>query len=335
MSFGSPALLGLLAFVPIFIALYVALARRQSARSAALAEQGFSPNATAQRLRRRRHIPYAFYLIGLTLLIFSVARPRVPLSVPEREGIVVLAFDVSNSMRAVDLEPSRIEAAKVAARSFVQKQPKSIKIAVVAFSDGGIVTQQPTNDRAVITRAINRLAASGSTSLGSGIFASLNAIAGKAIAPDLKALAEELAAPDGASKVDVGYFGSAAIVMLSDGEDKSDLNPVDMARLASSAGVKIYTIGVGSPEGTTVEIDGFSIATALNEAALTEIATTTNGKYFLATSNESLTQVYDSIDLKWKARKQNVEITFLLSAASAVLMCIGATCSMRWFRKLV
>jgi Ca-activated chloride channel homolog len=335
MSFGSPQLLGLLVFLPAFIAVYVVLTRRQSLRRAALAAQGFSPNTAALRLLRRKHIPYVFFLIGLTLLVFSIARPRVPITIPEREGIVVLAFDVSNSMRAVDLEPSRIEAAKVAARSFVARQPKSIKIGVVAFSDGGVITQQPTNDREVITRAINRLAASGSTSLGGGIFASLNAIAGRSIAPDLTALAADLAAPDGASKVDVGYFGSSAIVMLSDGEDQSDLNPIDMARLASSAGVKIYTIGVGSPEGTTIEIDGFSIATALNEKGLTDIATTTNGTYFLATSNESLTQIYDSIDLKWKTRREDSEITFLLSAASALCMCVGAAFSLRWFGKLV
>jgi Ca-activated chloride channel homolog len=335
MSFGSPQLLGLLAVLPVLMSVYVALARRQSKRRAELAAAGFSPNPAASRLVRRKHVPYVFFLLGLTLLVFSLARPRIPLTFTEREGVVVLAFDVSNSMRAVDLQPSRIEAAKVAARAFVQRQPKSIKIGVVAFSDGGIVTQQPTNDREVVTRAINRLSADGSTSLGGGIFASLNAIAGKPIAPDLKQLAEALAAPDGASNIDVGYFGSSAIVMLSDGEDQSDLNPVDMARLASAAGVKIYTVGVGSPDGTTVEIDGFSVATALNERALTEIATTTNGKYFLATTNTSLTQIYSSIDLKWKTRKEDAEITFLISAASAVLCCIGAGCSLRWFGKLV
>lgn len=335
MSFGTPLLLVALALIPALIALYVFLARRQTSKVVDLAAQGFTPTAATLRLRRRRHIPYVFFLFGLALLLLSVARPRVALSVPEREGTVVLAFDVSNSMRAVDLEPTRLEAAKVAASAFVDRQPATIKIAVVAFSDGAIVTQQATEDRDLVLAAIKRLSPNGSTGLGQGIFASLNAIAGKPIAPNIGAVAEGLAAPDGASDVSIGYFGSAAIVLLSDGEDRSELDPGDMANLASSAGVKIYTIGVGSAEGTTVEIDGFSVATALDEALLTELAEVTNGKYFSATNTETLTEVYESIDLKWKTQKKDTEISWLLSGMGAVLFTIGALLSLRWFGRLI
>lgn len=326
----TPALFGLL-LLPVLVLGYVKLSQRRNSRTAALSAQGFTPTEATLRLRKRRHIPFIFFFVGLTVLLFALARPATSLSLRSREGTVILAFDVSNSMRATDLKPTRMAAAKSAAKGFVEKQPSGIKIGVVAFNDGGIVTQQPTLDKRQVLAAVDRLTPSGGTSLGDGIFASLGAIAGKAIAVDPSKLAD---GPDG-PQVDIGYFGSSAILLLSDGENTGELSPADVAKLASVAGVHIYTIGIGSPEGTVVEIDGFSVSTALNEQSLTEIAKVSDGKYFAADSASSLASVYRSIDLQWKSVRKNREITGLLTAVSSGVLLIGAALSLAWFGRVV
>lgn len=335
MSFVWPIMLLSLLAAPGLVALYVALVRRRAARTAELAAQGFVPNAAAQRLRRRRHVPFAFFLAGLTVLLGSLARPQMAVSIPRREGTVVLAFDVSNSMRADDLQPTRLAAAKTAAAAFVDKQPSSIKIGVVAFSAGGLITHQPSTDRTAIKAAIKRLSVGGATSLGQGIFASLNAINGKPIATSAKALAEGAQAADGTQGPAIPFLGSSAVILLSDGENTADPKPTDIAKMASTAGVKVFTIGIGSTGGTVVKIDGFSVATKLDESLLTEIAKTTGGTYFHAEDSASLTKVYKSIDLKWKRVSEHTEITGLLTAASALLFTVGAALSLRWFGRVV
>ena len=329
MSFALAPLLGLLVLVPLLVVLYVVLVRRRTSRVAALAAQGFAPNAAALRLRRRRHVPFGFFLTGLTLLLVAVARPQAAVSVPRREGTVILAFDVSNSMKAKDLKPTRMAAAKAAARAFVAKQPSSVKVGVVAFNDGAIATQQPTNDKKLVVAAIDRLSPSGATSLGQGIFASLNAIAGKPITIDPNSKV------DGLDKVDIGYYGSSAIVLLTDGENTAGPKPAEMAKIASLGGVKIFTVGIGSAEGTVVEIDGFNVATALNEELLGEIAKTSNGTYYKASDAESLAKVYGSIDLKWKSVRKHTEITGIFTGVSTLMLLIGSALSLLWFGRVV
>jgi Ca-activated chloride channel homolog len=335
MNFSLAPLLLFLFLIPVFVVAYVALHRRRVRRSQTLATQGFAPTEAALKLRKRRHIPFAFFLAGLTALLFSLARPAVARNVSKQEGSVILAFDVSNSMRANDLKPTRMDAAKAAARLFVAKQPKNIKIGVVAFNEGGVVTQTPTDDRAAVLGAIKRLKSVGGTSIGQGIFSSLNAIAGKAIALDVEALKKSLNAPDGAATIEIGYYGSSAIVLLSDGEDTSSFKPVSVAQLASSAGVAIHTVGIGSTDGTTFEVDGFKLAATLDEATLKEISKVTNGKYFLAEDSKTLENIYSDIKLGWKSERQPTEITSLFTGFSALMFAIGGALSLRWFGRVV
>ena len=187
MSLGSPWMLLLLAVVPLLVLAYVSALRRRGRRAARLASEGLVPTTAGRRLRRR-HIPFALFAAGIALVVFGLARPTVNLPVPEREGTVILAFDVSNSMRAKDLQPSRIEAAKVAARAFVEKQPSTIKIGVVAFGDSAVTVLKPSNVKEDVLAAINRLSVSGGTSLGQGLFTSLSTIAGKPLKIDDSAL---------------------------------------------------------------------------------------------------------------------------------------------------
>ncbi len=262
-------------------------------------------------------------------------------------------------MRADDLKPTRMEAAKTAAKRFVQKQPKSVRVGLVAFSDGGVITQKPTIEHDQVIAAIDRLKAQGGTSLGQGIFQSLSAINGSPIElptgvdpnadSDATSDPSSAAPPAGSAspstrnalaRVDVdsikiGYFGNAAIVLLSDGENTSNPKPVDLAELASVAGVKIYPIGIGKSEGAVIEVDGFKVATMLDEETLKEVAKRSGGTYFAAPDSEALTSVYDKIDLKWGSTPTKTELTGGLAALSTAFFAIGAFLSLKWFGRLV
>jgi Ca-activated chloride channel family protein len=330
MSFIWPGMLVLLLLAaPLLIVGYLALLRRRAERAAELAAQGFVPTSSTRRLHRLRHVPFVLFLLALMLLLFAAARPEMSLSIPRREGTVILAFDASNSMKAADMEPTRMDAAKAAARAFVEKQPSSIKIGVVAFSDGGLVTQQPTDARDDVLAAIDRISPLGATSLGQGIFTSLSAVAGTPITVDPSALESDTGV------VDIGYYGSAAIVLLSDGENTANPDPLEVAKLASTAGVKIYPIGLGSPEGTVVNIDGFNVGTALDETTLKDIATLTDGTYYQAADAESLAKVYDQVDLKLTSEAEKTEMTGAFSGVSTLLLVVGGALSLVWFGRVV
>jgi Ca-activated chloride channel homolog len=348
MSLAWPAALLTLVLVPLAIYAYVRLGRRRKQRSAALAAQGLVPTATAAKLRKRRHLPFALMMGALSVLAVAMARPHANVSVPKRQGTVILAFDVSNSMQADDLKPTRIDAAREAAKRFVEKQPPQIRIGIVAFSDGGVLTQAPTVERAEAIAALDRLGAQGGTSLGKGIFTSLTAIAGQPIPTGVDAPA---APGDGRpaptqgpgepetvdpSTVDIGFYGKAnAIVLLSDGENTGDPDPVEMAKLSAVAGVRIFTIGIGSPEGTVVNVDGFNLSTKLDEALLTEMATVSDGEYFRAADAESLNKVYDGIDLEFVREPAKTELTGLFAAGAALLLVLGAALSLLWFGRVL
>jgi len=327
MTFQWPwMLLGLLLVVPVVL-WYRQLTQARAKRRAELAALGLV--APAAVTGRRRHVPPALFLVGLVLLLFALARPEATVPEPRREGTVILAFDVSASMAATDVAPTRIEAAKAAARTFVQRQPSTVRIGVVAFGATGLVTQEPTADRSSVVAAIDRLTPQGGTALGRGLQTALGSIVGRTVLVDAPGNSVE---PQGQ---DLGYHGSAAVVLLSDGENTSDPDPLDVADLASGAGVRVYPIGLGSPQGTVLEIDGFQIATALDEPLLREIAARTDGRYFAATDEQALAAVYDSIELEWTVQAQHIELTALLAVAAAVALLVGAGLSLAWFGRAV
>jgi Ca-activated chloride channel family protein len=345
MTFTWPWMLLGLILIPVLVVGYRRLLLRRSARRDQLAalglvtagvvtsSAGVSPRAPATAARppggRRRHVAPALFLCALTLLLLALARPQARVTQPRREGTVVLAFDTSNSMAATDVTPTRMEAAKKAARAFVEKQPSSIRIGVVAFGGTGIITQRPTTNRADILAAIDRLAPQGGTSLARGIQTSLSAIAGRTVQLD-----DDTATSEGGGN-DRGYYGSASVILLSDGENTDGPDPQTAADLASTAGVRIYPVGLGNPQGSVLSIDGFQIATSLNQPALQQIATTTNGTYFAAPDAQSLERVYGSIHLSWTAETKKTEITALFAAAAAVLLLSGALLSIGWFGRVM
>jgi Ca-activated chloride channel homolog len=330
MSLESPWMLLCLAFVPVVILAYVRAFRVRSERAGRLASEGLVPTTAGRWAGWRRHLPFAVFATALALLCFALARPTVSLALPQRQGTVILAFDVSNSMRAKDLEPTRIAAAKRAAIGFAERQPKSIRIGVVAFGDSAVTVLRPTNVKADVTAAIRRLGVGGGTALGQGIYTSLNAIAGKKLTIDASALERD------AGSVKVGFYGSSAIVLLSDGENTSSRpDPVGLAEVASTAGVRIHAIGVGTKEGTVVQIDGFSEATALDEDLLKKIAAVTDGTYHQAGDAESLAQVYKSIELETKNVEKPRETTALFAIAGGLLLVLGSVLSLAWFGRVI
>ena len=329
MTFASPKLLVLLIALPFIVAAYVRSVRKRSKRAEQLAAQSLVLTANSQKMRKRRHVPFALFTLALGLMMVGFARPQTTISLPNREGTVILAFDVSNSMAATDMKPTRMDAAKAAAHEFVKKQPTSIKIGIVAFGDGAVITQTPTSESTQVDAAIDRLTTGGGTSVGQGLFTSLSAIAGKPITVDENALNSDNGG------FDIGYFGNAAIVMLTDGENTGRPDPALIAKAASTAGVHVYTIGLGTEEGTTVTVNGFNVATALDSDLLQQIADDTDGKYFQATDAEQLSKVYGSIDLKFKTVKKHTEVTALFTGGGALLLVAGALISVLWFGRVV
>ena len=328
-SFQSPWLLLGLAVVPVAIFFYWRANRKRSGRVARLAADGLVPTAASQRHRVRRHLPFGLFAVALTLLGFALARPTARITLPERQGTVILAFDVSNSMGASDVEPTRLAAAKAAARAFVEKQPSSIRIGVVAFGGSAVTVLRPSSVKQEALDAIDRLSVSGGTSLGQGLYTSLSTIAGKPIVIDPKALSSDV------GTIDIGYYPSSAIVVLSDGENTDRPDPLTLAKVASTAGVKIDTVGVGTQEGTVVQVDGFNVATALDPKLLTEIADVSDGHYHEASDAASLASVYKSIDLQFERRHERREVTVFFAFGAALLLAVGAGLSLVWFGRVV
>ena len=328
MTFVWPSMLLSLATLPVMVLSYWVLLRRRARRRAALAALGLvAPTAVSSGWRR--HVPAVLLLGAMTLLLTALARPTAEVAQPRLEGTVVLAFDVSASMNATDIAPSRMAAAKSAARAFVARQPPRVKIGVVAFSGSGLITQQPTTNRRLVVAAINRLTATGGTALGRGLQTALTAITGKTVQVDASSDSLE---PKGQN---LGWHGSAAVILLSDGENNVEPDPIDVAEIASTTGVRVYPIGLGSREGAVLEIGGFRVATALDEQLLRKIATTTDARYFAAEDEKALASIYRSIDLAWTVEAEQVEVTALFAAAAAVLLLLGTGLSLAWFGRVV
>ena len=255
-----------LLLVPVLVVGYVWIVRRRTANEDELGTMARSATRSGKPLGWRRHVPPALFLVGVVVLLVGLARPEATVDLPRREGTVILAFDVSSSMKAKDLKPTRLVAAKQAARAFVADQPSSIRIGVVAFSDAGYVVQAPTRSHDEVLAAIDRLSPRGGTALGRGILTSLGAVAGEPLALDRTALENNARQPG------VHFLGSAAVVLLSDGDNTAALDPLALASVAAQAGVRIFPIGIGSPNGAVVDIDGFQVATALDANLLRGVA---------------------------------------------------------------
>jgi len=338
MSFIWPAMLVCLLLIPLFVVLYIRMQRRRRRLAARYGHLGLAPEAAGRGLGWRRHIPPALFLVGLTILIIALARPHTVVSLPRIEGTIILAFDVSGSMAADDLEPTRMEAAKAAVRDFVQSQPPSVQIGVIAFSDSGFAVQVPTNDREAILASINRLTPERGTSLANGIFISLNTIAAVDAdqAPSLYSSLTPTPLPAAATPTPVpkGTYTSAAIVLLTDGENTVSPDPLAAAQTAADRGVRIYTVGIGSAAGSILHINGFTVHTQLDEAMLQQISRLTDGAYYNAENEQDLRTIYDNLNPQLVIKPEKMEVTSIFAGVSILVLLIGGAFSLLWFSRL-
>lgn len=333
LSFIWPAMLAWLLVIPALVVAYSRMQQRRQRLVRSYGGPGLLQPPAGSPPGVRRHIPAMLYLAGLAILIVALARPQAVISLPRLEGTVMLAFDVSGSMAADDLQPTRLEAAKAAALDFVQRQPPAVQIGVVSFSEGGFATQPPTSDQAAILAAINRLALQRGTSLASGMQAALNAIAAGSDQAPLS-LDDPAAPAPTPTPVPQGTYVPSVIVLLTDGENTADADPLAAVQAAVDSGIRVYTVGIGSAEGATLQLDGFTVRTRLDEATLRQIAERTGGAYYNAQSTEELGTIYDQIQPELVLKAQQTEVTSVFAGASLLVMLIGATLSLLWLGRL-
>jgi Ca-activated chloride channel family protein len=337
MKFIWPTLLVTLLFVPLLILLYFRLQTRRSKFAARYGSMGLIQNAQGSGMGVRRHIPVMLFLAGISVLLFSLARPQATVSVPKIEGTVILTFDVSGSMVADDLQPTRMEAAKAAAKQFVEKQPTGISIGVVAFSDGGISVQAPTDNRDETLATIERLVPRRGTSIGNGILVALNTIAVEAGDPPILKSSGPSSTVDPSTSnpspvpAPQGWYPSAAIVLLTDGENNQSPDPAAAADLAADLGVRVYTVGIGSAAGTNIEVEGFTVHTSLDEQMLQYIASATGGVYYNAGDEDQLRKIYNDLKPKLSIKPEDMELTSIFAGLGMITFLFGGMLSLLWF----
>lgn len=331
MSFIWPAMLVLLAVIPLGVALYTRRERARRRRVDALAILREAPGGGGGWTSWRRRVPAALLVSGMAVLLVALARPQSVIGVPRFEGTVILAFDVSGSMSATDMAPTRMEAAKTAARAFVARQPPSIRIGIVAFSDAGFNILVPTDDEAAVLAAIDRLGPERGTSVARGIVSSLTAIAKAAQDPETGYYTNRTPDPEPLPPVLApGAYAPAAIVLLTDGENNQQPDPLVAAAAAAERGVRIFTVGLGTEEGTIIEVEGFRVHSRLDEGSLRQIADMTAGTYYPASEPDQLAAIYDDIETRFVIRPEATEITSFVAAAGLGLLLLGALGGLRW-----
>lgn len=314
------ALIGLI-LIPVVVAAYIVRDRRsQKDLSNATLGEGYGD---AISLGWKRHLSPLLGLLALSSLLVGFARPQATVDVPELRSTVVMVFDTSQSMIADDIEPTRLDAAKAAATDFVERQPDSVEIGIVSFGSAGAITLRPSDDRVAVVSSIDRLQPAGGTSLSEGLFAGLSTIANEPI----------IFLPDENGNVDIppvdfGGFGSAIIIMFSDGEDTAEQDPAPLAELAAENGIQIYPVGLGTLEGAVVDVDGFSLSTSLQDAPLIDLAERSNGEYFAADSVDSLADITDSIERDLVINEEQLELTSLFGVGALLLLFAAAIAAM-------
>jgi Ca-activated chloride channel family protein len=339
-------MLWLLLLVPALIAGYFYLLKRKQKAALRYASLNMVKEALGAR-NLRRHIPALLFLIALVAMLLAVARPAAMITLPSQQQTIILAMDVSGSMRATDVEPNRITAAQTAAKAFVADQPSNVRIGVVSFAGTASVVQAPTHNRDDIVGAIDRFQLQRGTAIGSGIIVSLATIFPDA-GIDVSSLLYGRNPPRGVSldqaaksdkppfkPVPPGSYTSAAIILLTDGQRTTGPDSIEAAHMAADRGVRIFTVGIGTKNGETMGFEGWSMRVRLDEESLKTIANMTRGEYFYAGTAKDLKKVYASMNSKFLLEKKALEISALFAAGAAAFALGSALLSMFWFQRIL
>ena len=345
MTFMWPSLLWLLLAVPVLVAVYWWLLRRKKKASLRFASLSIVREALAAGPGFRRHIPPILFLLAITMMLLAASRPFAVVTLPMQQETIMLAMDVSGSMRATDVLPSRIVAAQNAAKAFLTELPRNIKVGIVAFAGSAQVAQIPTLNREDLISAIDRFQLQRGTAIGNGIVMSLATLfpdAGidlaqlqygqrqRGVSIDEKPKEKQEFTP-----VAPGSYSSAAIILLTDGQRTTGVDSLEAAKLASERGVRVYTVGIGTVNGETIGFEGWSMRVKLDEETLKAIASKTQADYFYAGTAADLKKVYETLSSRLTVEKRETEISGLLALVAAALAIASAGLSMLWFNRIL
>ena len=347
MSFAWPEMLWLLMAAPALVAFYAFLLRRKKQAALKYASLALVKEAMGAGQRFRRHIPPLLFLLALTLMIVAIARPNALVTLPSQHETIILAMDVSGSMRAADVQPNRITAAQTAAKAFVAELPPSMRVGVVSFAATAAIVQHPTQNREDVLAAIDRFQLQYGTAIGSGIIVSLATLfpdAGIDVSSLIYGRDARRAAPLGqAAKAAIkefkpvppGSYNAAAIILLTDGQTTTGPAPLEAAKMAADRGVRVFTVGIGTTKGEIIGFEGWSMRVRLDEDTLKQIANLTRADYFYAGNAADLRKVYETLNSRLVLEKKESEVTALFAAAAAVLALASAVLSLLWFSRIL
>ena len=347
LTFAWPELLWLLLLLPALAALYVWLLRRKRKAAVRYANLAMIKEAIGAGTNIRRHVPPVLFLLALALLLAATARPSATVVLPTQKQTIVMALDASGSMRAKDIEPSRLVAMQNAAKQFVADASPKTKIGIVTFASTASLVQPPTDDREAINAAIDRIQLQRATATGSGLMVSLATLfpdAGFDVSTALFGREAPRNAPIGGARKDAkkdvkpvapGSYSSAVIILLTDGQRTTGPDPIEIAKLAADRGVRVYTVGFGTTSGEIIGFEGWSFRVRLDEETLKTIAIMTQGEYFHAGSATDLKKVYQTLNSRISLEKKETEITALVAAAAALFTLLAGLLSMLWFNRIL
>jgi Ca-activated chloride channel family protein len=344
MNFLWPQNLWLMLALPLLPALYLWLLRRRGKPALRMSSVGVVRRAAGRQWRR--HVPPALFLLALAVLLLSLARPTTRLTLPWARSTVMLAIDVSLSMRVKDVKPTRMVAAQEAARSFLHDMPRNIDVGIVTFAGSAQVAQQATFDRPSLTGAIDAIQMQMGTAIGSAIVLCLAELfpdhgidlGEMTFGPRRKARSldeKEKAPPKQVEPVAPGSYDSAVIILLSDGRRTTGVDTLEAAKMAADRGVRIHVVGLGTLDGHVAEGEGMAIYLKLDEPTLREVARLTGGEYHHAGTAEALRSVYRKLGSRLQTQTRDTELTALLALLAATLIVAGASLSVLWFGRVV
>ena len=347
MTFLWPHLLWLMLLVPMLVAVYMWLLGRKKKLALRYASLSIVREAMGAGPGMRRHIPPVLFLAAIAMMLLAASRPFAVVTLPMQQETIMLAMDVSGSMRATDVAPSRIVAAQNAAKAFLTDLPRDVKVGIVAFAGSAQVAQIPTLNREDLVSAIDRFQLQRGTAIGNGIVLSLATLFPDA-GIDLSAMAYGRERQRGVSidkpkteekkpfvPVVPGSYTSAAIILLTDGQRTTGVDSLEAAKMASERGVRVYTVGVGTTTGETIGFEGWSMRVKLDEETLKAIANKTQADYFYAGTAADLKKVYETLSSRLTVEKKETEISGLLALAAAVLAIASAALSLLWFNRIL